>query len=142
MSKKQNENFYGRKFNTEVEVAVFQQYKSRKGSKTNPDNVFHQVQSRINTSPEMLVAMHNTIQSYAQQMLDTDRARPKGERTMTRKQEEFVLGGIAYCNMVISNLAPVLYRDLKLEAAQEELLAQTSKEPKTDIVTASPLSKV
>lgn len=82
-------------------------------------------------NPEVQVIIHNEVLSYAQAIRERERKAKKGDRQLTKKELSNVLSTIAYCQMIISTQAPILYKDLKMET--EKLIADREKEKPSDI---------
>jgi hypothetical protein len=89
-------------------------------------------------SPELDIALHVFVRNFADSLLQKESKAPKAERQLTRQERANVASTIAYCDMVVNTQAPILYRDLKLEAAAIE----TKKEGKSKIVIASKHTEV
>lgn len=104
MKKEEEEKSYGKRLTIPFQIVI-----------THIKGDIYTVDANMPQSPELQLAMHNAIQSYAQAILFREKRAKKGEKQLTKKQLSDVLSAIAYCNMVLSTQAPILWRDLKLE---------------------------
>ena len=108
--KMSTKNTYGKELQVPITVAI---------EAINDGHSFL-VHTNMPSSPEIIVAVHNLVRNYASALLERETNAPKHERQLSRKERESVAGAIAYINMVISTQAPILYRDLKMEAGNQQ----------------------